>query len=278
MNCGSCGRQVEPQVKFCVECGAPMPGRSGNTASTGGGDVYGGLYQAGRDVVVNPPPDVPPTATYEAVPKWRSPFTQGLLSWAGLIVGLMSLFPLWKLLQPAIGLFSSGPAGGLDSGVNMAWLVAFMVLVLVLALIGSLRSVIKGQLRKPLMFGWAVNGSGRSAPQYCPCMKPDEAEERVARLVASLDATSNLLDQHGESYWTRWIRGAQAEIEAQDANGLRRLSQAYGGMGSFNDLVLSHLNGHQINPDQEHAANHRLDTLRSTIYSEVTALLHDLSD
>ncbi len=161
MNCDSCGRQVEPQMKFCGECGAPAPGRSANTVSTGGGDVYGGLYQAGRDVVVNPLPDVPPTATYEAVPKWRSPFTQGLLSWAGLIVGLMSLFPLWKVLEPAIGLFSSGSAGDLDPGVNMAWLIAFIVLFLVLALIVSLRSVTKGQLRKPLMFGWAVSGSGR---------------------------------------------------------------------------------------------------------------------
>ena len=161
MNCDSCGHRLEPQKKFCGECGAPAPGRSGNTASTGGGDVHGGLYQAGRDVVVNPPPDVPPSATYEAVPKWRSPFTQGLLSWAGLIIGLMSLFPLWKVFQPALGLFRLGSEGVLDRSANIAWLAAFMVLVLVLALIVSLRRVAKGQLRKPLMFGWAVSGSGR---------------------------------------------------------------------------------------------------------------------
>lgn len=161
MNCGSCGHRLEPQKKFCGECGAPAPDGSGNTASTGGGDVHGGLYQAGRDVVVNPPPDVPPSATYEAVPKWRSPFTQGLLSWAGLIIGLMSLFPLWKVFQPALGLFSSGSEDVLDRSANIAWLPAFLVLVLVLALIVSLRRVTKGQLRKPLMFGWAVSGSGR---------------------------------------------------------------------------------------------------------------------
>lgn len=49
-------------------------------------------------------------------------------------------------------------------------------------------------------------------------------------------------------------------------------------MGSFNDLVLSHLNGHQITPDQAPAANQRLATLRSTIYAEATQLLHDLTD
>lgn len=160
MNCRFCGHQVEPQKKFCGECGAPVAYSSGNTASTGGGDVHGGLYQAGRDVVVNQPPEAPPVATYEAVPKWRSPFTQGLLSWAGVIIGLMSLFPLWKLLQPVLGLFTSEPEGDPGSP-NIAWLVAFLVLVLVLVLIFYLRYLTKGQLRVPLKFGWAVSGSGR---------------------------------------------------------------------------------------------------------------------
>lgn len=161
MSCRFCGHQVEPQKKFCGECGAPVADSSGNTASTGGGDVRGGLYQAGRDVVVNQPPDAPPSAKYEAVPKWRSPFTQALLSWAGLIIGLISLFPLWKLVPPALELLSSGPGGVLDSSANFAWLATFLVLVLVLALVLSLRRVTNGQLRKPLMFGWAVSGSGR---------------------------------------------------------------------------------------------------------------------
>lgn len=41
----------------------------------------GDIYQAGRDVVANFAPTNPPNATYEAVPKWRSSFTQGVLSW-----------------------------------------------------------------------------------------------------------------------------------------------------------------------------------------------------
>lgn len=159
MKCSSCGHPLELQKKFCGECGAPAPGGSGNTASTGGGDVHGSLYQAGRDVVVNPPPDVPPSATYEAVPKWRSPFTQGVLSWAGAIIGLVSLFPLGKFLQAVLGLFTSGPEG-VSGSPSLAWLVASLVLVLVVVLIIKLRRVTKAQLRVPLMFGWAVSGSG----------------------------------------------------------------------------------------------------------------------
>lgn len=161
MNCRNCGHQVEPHKKFCGECGASVAGGSGNTASTGGGDVHGGLYQAGRDVVVNPLPGDPPSATYEAVPKWRSPITQALLSWAGLIIGLLSLFPLWKLIQPVLELLRSGPEGVPNNRANIMWLLTFLFLFLVLVLVLSLRHVTSGQLRKPLIFGWAVSGSGR---------------------------------------------------------------------------------------------------------------------
>jgi len=161
MNCSTCGHRLALENKFCGECGAPTARGSSNNVGTGGGDIHGGLYQAGRDVVVNPPPDVQPEATYEAVPKWRSPFTQALLSWAGLIIGLMSLFPLWKVVQPTLELLRPGSSGVLNRNAIIAWLTTFLVLILVFALIFSLRSVTNGQLRKPLMFGWAVSGSGR---------------------------------------------------------------------------------------------------------------------
>lgn len=161
MNCRACGEPVEPRKRFCGECGAPVAEVSGNSASTGGGDLHGGLYQAGRDVVVNPLPNELPSANYEAVPKWRSPWTQALLSWASLIVGLLSLFPLWKLVQPALELIKSGP-GGIESGsAQLVWLTIFLVLVLVMILVLSLRRVTKAQLRKPLILGWAVSGLGR---------------------------------------------------------------------------------------------------------------------
>ena len=55
---------------------------SGSTnIANAGGDIDGGLYQAGRDVVVNSSvPSDPEAPNYEAVPQWRSPITLGVLA------------------------------------------------------------------------------------------------------------------------------------------------------------------------------------------------------
>lgn len=161
MICPVCGKSAAPQQRFCGDCGASLIGSAGHNVSTGGGDVQGNIYQAGRDVVVNHSPDTAPIATYEAVPKWRSPITQALLSWVGLLVGLMSLFPLWKIVQPAVDLFRSGPRQVSGGDGSITWLIVFSVLILVLIVALSLRRVTSGQLRKPLIFGWALSGSGR---------------------------------------------------------------------------------------------------------------------
>ena len=161
MICPVCGRSAESQQRFCGDCGASLNGGAGHTVSTGGGDVHGDIYQAGRDLVVNPSADTAPMATYKAVPKWRSPITQALLSWVGLLVGLISLFPLWKGFQPVVDLLHSGPGRASDGGAPIIWLIVFLILILFLSLVLRLRRVTSGQLRKPLIFGWAVNGSGR---------------------------------------------------------------------------------------------------------------------
>lgn len=164
MICPACGRSAESYQRFCGDCGVSLNGGAGYTVSTGGGSVHGNIYQAGHDLVVNPSADTAPMVTYEAVPKWRSPITQALLSWVGLLVGLMSLFPLWKVFQPAVDLLHLGPGrafGGDVPAIPIIWLIVFLILFLILALVLSLCRVTSGQLRKPLIFGWAVNGSGR---------------------------------------------------------------------------------------------------------------------
>jgi hypothetical protein len=115
-----------------------------------------------------------------------------------------------------------------------------------------------------------------AAHDYVHLMDSSEAEERVDRLLARLDEGVALLDEHGESHWARWMHTVRAEVQMHDAHGLRRLLQAYGGMGSFNDVVLTNLNGHQFDTKQERIANERLDALRSSMYSDATGLLHDL--
>ncbi len=161
MICPVCGGVAESQQRFCGNCGASLNGGAGHTVSTGGGDIHGNIYQAGRDVVVNHSADITPIATYEAVPKWRSPITQAFLTWVGALAGLMSLLPLWKIIQPVADLFQAGPRKATDSDASIVWLVVFFILIVVLVVALYLRRVTSGQLRKPLIFGWAVSGLGR---------------------------------------------------------------------------------------------------------------------
>ena len=160
MQCSSCGKPIEAGSRVCSQCG-PAVGAHGNTTNTGGGDIHGGVFQATRDMVVQLPPEAPASASYAAVPKWRSPLTLGALSWLGLIVGLLGLLPLWEVGQWAVGTFAGG--GGSPPGLQDAalWVAALVLLVLLLLLVLSLRRIAKRQLREPLILGWAVSGSGR---------------------------------------------------------------------------------------------------------------------
>lgn len=161
MNCPACGNLATSQQRFCGDCGLPLNGGLGQAVSTGGGDIYDGVYQAGRDVVVNPVPSEHLQACYEAVPKWRSPFTQGVLSWLGLLLGLAGLFPLWKVLAPILQVHKMG-LGALSQAVRQEWwLLVFAALFLLFVLIVSLRRMTKHELRYPLLFNWAVSGRNR---------------------------------------------------------------------------------------------------------------------
>lgn len=173
MYCSTCGVAIVPASRFCRECGAALNVHDGNNVSTGGGDVHGGLYQAGRDVVVNLQDTASPVATYESVPKWRSPATQGFLGWAEFIVGVLGLFPFWKVFEPILSP-SSRPANGFrvpgDSSIaqgdkaNFPYLLACIALVILVGLfivIFGLHKIAEFQLRKPLIPGWAISGAGK---------------------------------------------------------------------------------------------------------------------
>lgn len=96
-------------------------------------------------------------------------------------------------------------------------------------------------------------------------------DDVVTRLVADLKSLVALLDDNGATHWSRWARQSLAEVEQHDARGLSRLRQGYGGMGSFNDLVLD---GDGF--EDQRRLNDELDALRGRIYSSVTALLREL--
>lgn len=87
----------------------------------------------------------------------------------------------------------------------------------------------------------------------------------VRSLAADLDALIALLEHVDEQHWAGWFRAARAEIMNRDAHGLTRILRAYGGMGSFNDLLIHPQNGHTVRSAEVGQASEQLDALRVRI-------------
>lgn len=84
-------------------------------------------------------------------------------------------------------------------------------------------------------------------------------EQQLRRLM---DETANFLDRFGESFWASKLRSAAAKAKLDS----REVASWYGGMGSFNDLLISRVNGHRIDVEDEGGTNEQLSRLRSRIY------------
>lgn len=166
MTCPACNRPAFPGDRCCRSCGASLSVTAGNNVSAGGGDINGSVYQAGRDVVVNHAPNVSPPAQYKPEPLWRSPVTQGALTWAGVLLGIVSLFPTWEFSQALCGLvraiFAPSAERVEQYGRNMVLsFCPLAIILLLLLLVWFLRRLAKRQLRVPLRWNFALSGAGR---------------------------------------------------------------------------------------------------------------------
>ena len=61
---------------------------------------------------------------------------------------------------------------------------------------------------------------------------------KTEELISVLEQLATLLENDGDTHWSLWMRKAQARLLDSDYSGITYLLSAYGGMGSFNDLVL----------------------------------------
>jgi hypothetical protein len=59
-------------------------------------------------------------------------------------------------------------------------------------------------------------------------------------LMAALDEVIALLDRTNEPHWRDWMANARARLHRADVSGLDKILGAYGGMGSFNDLIIGY--------------------------------------
>lgn len=61
---------------------------------------------------------------------------------------------------------------------------------------------------------------------------------KTEQLIGVLDRLAVVLESDGATHWSQWMRKARGHLLNADYYGIEYLLSAYGGMGSFNDLVL----------------------------------------
>lgn len=103
--------------------------------------------------------EIEKVATYTSKPVWRSPITMAILSWLGFFISLIGIFPLYKIFEPVISLFTSKSIKINPN--NSIYLVILVVIMLVLIIIIWLRSITKKETRHPLFFNYAISGLGK---------------------------------------------------------------------------------------------------------------------
>ena len=97
----------------------------------------------------------------------------------------------------------------------------------------------------------------------------------IETLASMLDETAELLRESGFVGWAAWFEIDAKRIRSLDFFGIEHLLTAFGGMGSFNDVVLHSRNedgspGHAL-----HAENEKLDSLRTSIYNLANKLARE---
>lgn len=91
----------------------------------------------------------------------------------------------------------------------------------------------------------------------------DDADRCHQELLVKLDELVLLLRTHAEQRWADRLDHDRRALVQYDANALDPLLGAYGGMGSFVDLIIHPMNGHSVTMDMTGEVNERLSKLRS---------------
>jgi hypothetical protein len=99
-----------------------------------------------------------------------------------------------------------------------------------------------------------------------------DAADTLTQLLADLDEAIELLRAAGETHWLAWLERDRARIAAGDVYGLDSMLGAFGGMGSFNDLILAQGDANAERMAFLRRADDRLWDLRDAIASGCQAL------
>ena len=91
------GYDVDFAKALATSLGVKLELVATNSVDARNGKIEAPILQAGRDILYSPEqPDSlkAPKASYDAVPKWRSPFTQAVLSWIGVVLVALGIVPI----------------------------------------------------------------------------------------------------------------------------------------------------------------------------------------
>ena len=99
---------------------------------------------------------------------------------------------------------------------------------------------------------------------------------QTAKLIGILEEIIRVLDSDGENHWRKWMASARSRLVNSDYSGIEYLLDAYGGMGSFNDLIIgqSMVGGRFSWKLGAEKANDKLDALRGEAYELAQYIKH----
>ena len=86
-------------------------------------------------------------------------------------------------------------------------------------------------------------------------------------LLLALTEAHSLLVEVNEKHWTKKVSEVvESNIENRLENDSKQVLAWYGGVGSFSDLIISHINGHDVDQGKEEEINEHFGRLRSRIW------------
>lgn len=87
----------------------------------------------------------------------------------------------------------------------------------------------------------------------------------MSKLRRALQDARDILARVGESFWVGKLDQllAKPDLSSRDA---KEVLSWFGGVGSFNDVLISAVNGDQVAPADEDVVNDRLSDARHRIY------------
>jgi hypothetical protein len=89
---------------------------------------------------------------------------------------------------------------------------------------------------------------------------------KIEKLIRLLEDATELLRSHGVNGWADWLSRDVEYLKKRDFYGIKHLLSAFGGMGSFNDVIICPENEHNILESDVERVNQRLDELQNEIY------------